>query len=878
MKYVRRVLSVVNNAKIKPMKDGHNNEKAESVTASPVEVVNQKLLDLYEAGHADWADQVRVAFSKMEEGLSKTFHDHAEAFFDQVISIVENNRETDPQKVDDFLVALKDIFFGKSPDISSELPMAKMLMVAARVNRIEEMRGLIGQEIIGEFVYDLSFSPADTGEWLAGKIEQFPVGIREDVINQLETAYSNAVANGRWSEPAVGGIQQIIDHFTESHRPLTRIVAEAAQKRCTEEMEHPSLGVLTYARNAVGGRLGSLDTTPSVADRFESNLPRGYKALVVARDVITGFDSAGMARFAARQEKATEFLTQPDTGLRFLRLMTELGDVPFFRIDVRALINQLAKLRDIFESKKSVEAFYVDILAISEDRVREIIRRGENLVPYFQSDWEGVSERIVAKAKAHLGELEQKEIPKVRFESFSKLSESPELNPFSTFTKNDGLLLAQCLRPEVRSRLEDELGVSFEEISFRSEVALFRFLSSETNDSYRKLCVVIEKYPDQKNQIIEAFVGCAEDLSFGQEFLRLCEESRGDELATFLELYSGVVLASDELQDLISVDERAGKITPELTAGYMKVATKKARVMLRDWTTDAATAHASEQEFVPDEAMLEKYRTQAVRSSLFSSIFQQARKEHGVAALDVLGGFEMKSALELSEKERGDVEAMYRANYEKKDPELCERLIQIFRERCARKEVSSYLLKDGDRTVSFLTLEPFAQSRGYHRAQDVVPKDGELYFASFNTDIQYQGASIGDTMMKKVIDESAKEHLIHADCAAFAPIGAKYIEEGFVGITFYDYKNTPCLEIVRDDAHQPKTKAISKEVFIQSFLEAELAGKSGGVQGDGYVAVKASSPQELGIEKRLLDGNVLTRYFSFGNGAQKAWCAVFERG
>ena len=739
--------------------------------------------------------------------------------FEEIVHFIKDLKETYPLGNEFFIHKISLIIRNHCQTELEALSPIDHLKLCILINDVEEMRSNLGGYLNFKFLDRLA-KPMDTTENrvkdLCTNIALLPDGEREVVINQLETIY--AVSDTAYSfELADQRLRDVIEYFIGSKHPLSRIVAEVAFKRIDSHDSEKNDDPKFELKAREFGKIDSISNIPSVENKIYSDLPFGYKAVVSASDVFIGLDHSGMPCYVALVDGA------------------------------KAQV-----------SESSIEQ-------------RNVLEKGR----YERS---ATAWRTPGKKFSEKESFDKKEPSKINFRSFDDLAKNEEFTFFNCLDKDDLLLLGQCLRPEVHAQLEEELGTSFVDISFRAQVALLRFLSKETQDTYTRLIDVLELNPEEKVRIIETFVGCSEDVSFGQEFLAVCEHSQGNELKTLLDMYGGIVLHAKEVGDVITADSRAGNITPEMTASFMKLSIKKAHTMLQEWSHMAETSHQQGSEYIPDVQALEHYKSEEVQSAVYASIFQSLRKEYGKEALDVIGGFDSKEAYTLSEKELQEVELMYRENYEKRDPKLCKALIKIFKERTEKKDVTAYMLKDKEKIVSFLTIEPFKESRGYHRALDTAPLDNELYFGSFNTDASYQGVSIGDAMMRKVIDKYAKDHIVHGDCPLYVPIGAKYVEDGFVGVSLYDYKNTPSMEIVRDETQNAslQTKKMNKDIFVKNTLEFELNNGSGLCDMGSYCISKAENQDQIDMSP-IERGFILTRYFMNTSTTKKEWYAVFEK-
>jgi hypothetical protein len=197
-----------------------------------------------------------------------------------------------------------------------------------------------------------------------------------------------------------------------------------------------------------------------------------------------------------------------------------------------------------------------------------------------------------------------------------------------------------------------------------------------------------------------------------------------------------------------------------------------------------------------------------------------------------------------------------------------------FKKRLDDNDVDFHVLRHEGKIISFLTLEPQEEERTVHSKLGKQVSNNEIYFGSFNSFNGYKGGTVGEAMMRKVLDKEAEEKVIHADCPSVLPIGAKYIEDGFVAVRKYNYEGSPSFEIVRDDSISFESKKLSKEEIVKNYLQKKLD-----LPHDYKDLRIESSDRQEDLDFSLLnnenDGYVLTRYFKYQNDAK--WYVVFDK-
>jgi len=832
-----------------PENSGNFGVEEETNEKNPGKIIEEKLLELYENGDAEWAYSVSEPFS--EDPLTELFEENANIFFDKIIKITEDYRELEPDSVKIFLNNLYKIFFSHSESIDNRLSIADMLIVASRVNDIEELRGFVGQTIVGSFVYRISFAQEGVENNLIEKIKNLPAGICEEVICQLETCFSNALANGSWSEEGAFRIQKIINYFSNSTRPLTRIVAEVAIKRLAEEEENPSLGFITYINNTSGGRLDSRANTQTVEDKINSDLPLRYSAVVAAKDALVGLDTTGMARFGAINENIKNVLNTPDQEIKLLKRISSIENARVSEIKIDTLLNLLGAFKEKFEPEKDIAIFYSEIFEVSKKEMDRIIDENDDVTPLFTKNWDLVKNRILSKTKTQLSKIEDG-LEIVNFDSFYQLGLKNKINPFDILSKDDILILTQCLRPEVRGQLEEELGISFSDISFKAEMALLRFLSAENDGTYKKLCSVLKKYPAEKITIVETFVDCAKDIELGKKIISIAENFDISMVTKifnkYLELVSQLNSVENILKDSYSKEADESDII-KIKEGILKKG-KNLLVHFSDMVE-------SRKEISAEEIVEELNKVEAEATTFFL-VFKTLKEEGDLPPLSEIKGlsFEQKSATELSLEEQETIKKLYTENY-KNNPELLAVLIGKFEEKVINPETKFYVLKHNRKLRACIGFTP-------------VENGGAEYAHSFNVEKTLRGISIGNVMMENAMNKEAENSVLEGDCAAFEKISSKYIESGFIGTSFYIYENNPSLNIVRDEKKNPEywgKQMIGKEDELVQMISNDRLP-------EGVLAESVSEQKEFKM-KPLSNGYILTRYFM--DKSSKKWYAVFEK-
>ena len=221
------------------------------------------------------------------------------------------------------------------------------------------------------------------------------------------------------------------------------------------------------------------------------------------------------------------------------------------------------------------------------------------------------------------------------------------------------------------------------------------------------------------------------------------------------------------------------------------------------------------------------------------------------------GNIETRSSQELTESDKAQMRALMQKNYQAAYPGAAH---YDFREAVAASLERGFeecdtvfrLLRDGDEIVSF------------NRFDTIKGDDGReiTYFGSFNAAPAYSG--VGGVMLEATLSERLEDgRPMKAHCDPDASISAKYIEDGFVAVSFYALASKPSFEIwrSREVPDLLQSKQMSKEELL------ELEGKN----ENTHIVVRAIEPSDMYQE--LANGYGLTRSFARGGKSY----VVFER-
>ncbi len=218
-------------------------------------------------------------------------------------------------------------------------------------------------------------------------------------------------------------------------------------------------------------------------------------------------------------------------------------------------------------------------------------------------------------------------------------------------------------------------------------------------------------------------------------------------------------------------------------------------------------------------------------------------------------------ANELNSAERDQMRHLLQVNYEAAYPgeeqmEFRKEITESLESSFTREGTNFYLLKDGDKIVSF---------NRFDTAIDATNGRIVMYFGSFNADPKYRG--VGGMMLEHTIQEKLSEcDVMQAHCDPQSDISKKYIEDGFIATNTITVAGKSSFEIWRSQESGDRLVTKSKTI-----LELLAISDKPHRPADSFF-VRTVTPRDTFPELDKDLGYALTRYFT----VKGVTYAVFE--
>ncbi len=363
---------------------------------------------------------------------------------------------------------------------------------------------------------------------------------------------------------------------------------------------------------------------------------------------------------------------------------------------------------------------------------------------------------------------------------------------------------------------ETDVGVH-NELSWKEQ----QWLATAANESEEQKNKIIKETKKYGANFLRAFLSCEQGLKDGEKILFMAEKSKPEVAQKVFDKYSEIVLKVEEIAK--TIPQIANEENIEKTQNLVEEnLLKRARELLLKYAKDIGKKEINEEKVVFE---LDNCEAETV---LLAAIY----KKSGVK-LENVKDITLQSEEQKEIKDDEKVQMLTLAMKNSQNREFDDKVVlHSLNEALKNDKNKFYLLKNKDKIVSFLRLEEM--------------KDGSLYFGSFNTDTNAQGAGLGNAFMERTIDEVAKDHIIKANVEVDNPVAQNYVNQRNFVITniLRDVANTKVdgFDIVRDENKAKevlKTKEYTnKEEF---FAEAQDRLKSGEVI-TGYILPTKDNP------------------------------------
>jgi len=372
---------------------------------------------------------------------------------------------------------------------------------------------------------------------------------------------------------------------------------------------------------------------------------------------------------------------------------------------------------------------------------------------------------------------------RVAFKKFNTIPSSVELNPYRGDSHKEMALLLQHLhRPGLRSRIEGDLGISFNDMPLRSQIHLLRFLASADKKTFKRFSQIMKQADTWKYEFLDAFMTASDQPSFGNVLLSVAERIGSDRYLgkNLFHRISMITRASADVSEYLRTTFHAHANQKKVRACIQHLM-RRAQTILRAATTKSRDELLEISMDLPSEIVLFTAAFKALKESgEMPPLSAIEEVEFSIIKDDELRTF-LSNRIHTEE-----MEWIYMSQYAdpKYTPQFKEALLERFHSATQSEHATFYVIKHMGLVVAFCRFD----------RQD----DGGLYFGSFVVSKHYENNKLGMALLEESLLKLGKTQKIEADCDPDSPAAKMYEKLGFVVTKRYDYHGVPSTHIVRE--------------------------------------------------------------------------------
>ena len=311
----------------------------------------------------------------------------------------------------------------------------------------------------------------------------------------------------------------------------------------------------------------------------------------------------------------------------------------------------------------------------------------------------------------------------------------------------------------VVARVENELGVSMNNLSHREKASLAAYYFANQRAKTRNNLVEVTKNHGING--LKAFLACEHGMEMGDKIIEISQKLKAETAQKLFTKYSEITNTAQHTLDYLK--EKFGK---DKNLSKKTINELKERLLLKG--KDLLTNFSELAKKEPPENILNKLDSIKTEIILFANTFRATLKENPELKFQDIKDMSLSEIManDLQEEDSKEMRKMFLTNRkgnEEYTPELLKEMTSEFDKSLKSKNSQFYVLKNGETIVAFIRFEQ--------------KPDNRLYAGSFNVRKEGHNSGIGTEMMKNVLDEKAKTHTIDAVSISTNPALKMYQEK-----------------------------------------------------------------------------------------------------
>jgi hypothetical protein len=800
-----------------------------------------------------------------EPETTRGWYDKDSLFFDELIKISKNLSPEQRKGLDWNLYKFLD-YYNPGTNIGT----TEMLVTTAKITRIPEFQGNIGQSLIGELNYRINWTTPEVLKDIEREIEDASTAEKMDMLEIIKSVVAKA-ASMDWPN-GIKHIKNIIEHIkTKDNSFFVQIYLEKIQERIQSEEKEPSQGIVGLSGDRARSRLAeplnklekeNYELTSSLfkPDRIFN---RQERMMRISEDMLVIMDHSNNILSLAKTPKESferePLATKPKDLMKLQDTLQaqekEMGN----EMQSYLFLNQII----VFASKSSImknEYKTIEELANIWEKTCgklsipwiDILTNLKNIIPLSIEEKSAIIKGLNIKAEEIFKEQEGN-VPDLDFVSYEDITKKYNYILNDTEENDETFLLLQHLyKPEIISRIEKKLEINKFEIPFNYQLHLLKFLTDKNETEVDKVKEFLNGSINSKEKTnrIKSFLAMESGEKMGESIFKISEKAEPEFSEKVFEKYANITDQIENSKELIASMLKQQNADDDEIRSINSNLIVKANRMIADF---AQELDKNTKEDNIKEKLLRKLDRYQEDLMLTASVYKTLKKESGrdIRIEDIKDiQLQTKNATEIKDEELQQMLDIYGKNYDNR-PEFKNQLLEIFKNKIKenRQDTVLYVIKKGNQIIAFNRF-------------DRNP-DETKYFGSFNVDPNMQDSSIGTALFEESLRiESGDSKPIKATCDAFSTATIMYIEKG--GFVVTDIIPEPgnetgekIFQIEKSDVIESKYKEIPQKEIIRMQEDEE--------QKENSIILKlGKNPKEISNAVEDLINNkkyLLTRYF-----------------
>ncbi|MEK7649040.1 MAG: GNAT family N-acetyltransferase [Patescibacteria group bacterium] len=368
------------------------------------------------------------------------------------------------------------------------------------------------------------------------------------------------------------------------------------------------------------------------------------------------------------------------------------------------------------------------------------------------------------------------------FKQFHTIQSDPELNPYiGSKDENIPLLLQHLHRPNLRSVIEADLGISFAEVPITSQIHLLRFLATADTAMFKRLSRCLKSSGELRTDVLRSFMTAAESPATAQTILDVFEKyhNNPEQLTKIFKLLRTITDAASFASNYLRSQYKE-RDDQEIVRKTIQRLLQKTKNVLESSLEGRDVENSESLNNTSTEILL---LTLTFRTLRESGLKVPLSEIEGID-MTILRGEELKRFAAADDNWKR-MEEIYRSRYAntKYPEEFKTALVEGLRLATEKGETALYVVKHEGEIIAYCRFD--------------TRDDGSLYFGSFVIDERYDNHKLGIALLEESLLKLGVTHRIEADCDPDSPAAKIYEKLGFVVTEHYDYKGVPSTHIIR---------------------------------------------------------------------------------